>query len=193
MPLTQRVCGNQVWLLVLWLEPAMAVPLQQHSAPSLLSISLLSFRYTELQAWMHNASSLAPHCTCNAINAAISVFSPQTVIYNNNVPSPWHMKKKKRYCRWQSCCRQAARCCRVETPRILGQTGGEWLRCWGVGESLIKSISIIAMCQAVINKQGMVWTVARVAQRVWVQMAFSHHHCPLAYCRALVWVCVAWN
>lgn len=32
----------------------------------------------------------------------------------------------------------------------------------GLGEALIKSISIIAMCQAVINKQGMVWTVARV-------------------------------
>lgn len=70
----------------------------------------------------------------------------------------------------------------------FGRKGRGVVRCWGVVEASIKSITIIAMCQAVINKQGMVWTAARVDLMVWVQMAFSHQHCPLAYCR--VCVCV---
>lgn len=52
-----------------------------------------------------------------------------------------------------------------------------------VGDASIKSITIIATCQVVINKQGMVWTAARVALMMSVQMAFSHQHCPLAYNR----------
>lgn len=46
--------------------------------------------------------------------------------------------------------------------RGRGRGVGEVVRGGGWGEALIKSISIIAMCQAVINKQGMVWTAARV-------------------------------
>lgn len=53
-----------------------------------------------------------------------------------------------------------------------------------VGEAFGKSISINILRQALRNKQGLVWTAARVDVMVWLQMAFSNPHCPLASCTA---------
>ena len=82
-------------------------------------------------AWMHSLTVCTdvspPHHTCNIINTAISVLSPQPMIYRNTYPFLWHfMKEIENDPAGANAAVEAAGCCCVMRQRSLGGTGRGW-------------------------------------------------------------------